>query len=90
MTKAVAGSPFQYDLSANFLIAEKFWVGAMYRSGDAVGFNAQWIINKKLRFGYAYDITTTDLQNYSKGVHEVMITYELVLAKRLYISPRYF
>ena len=90
MAKAVAGSPFEYDLSANFLIADKFWVGAMYRSGDAVGFNAQWIINKKLRFGYAYDITTTDLQNYSKGVHEVMVTYELVIVKRRYISPRYF
>ena len=78
------------DSGANFLIADKFWVGAMYRSGVAVGFNAQWIINKKLRFGYAYDITTTDLQNYSKGVHEVMVTYELVIVKRRYISPRYF
>ena len=90
MTKSALGAPFEYDLSANFLIAERFWIGAMYRSGDAVGVNAQWIINKKLRFGYAYDFTTTDLQNYHKGVHEIMISYEIVLSKRLYISPRYF
>ncbi len=90
MTQAVAGAPFLYDLSANFLIAEKFWIGGMYRSGDAVSVIAQWIINRKLRFGYAYDFTTTDLQKFSNGVHEVMISYEFSWAKRKYVSPRYF
>ena len=90
MTKSVAGAPFEYDLSLNFLLAEKFWIGAMYRSGDAVGGIAQWIISNKLRFGYAYDFTTSGLRNYQKGVHEVMISYEFVYSKRRYISPRYF
>jgi len=90
MTQAVSGTPFLYDLSANFLIAEKFWIGGMYRSGDAVSVIAQWIINRKLRFGYAYDFTTTDLQKFSNGVHEVMISYEFSWAKRKYVSPRYF
>lgn len=90
MTKTVVGSPFEYDLSANFLLAEKFWVGGMYRSGDAFGANAQWIINRKLRLGYAYDFTTTDLRNYHNGVHEIMISYEFIPASRIIISPRYF
>jgi type IX secretion system PorP/SprF family membrane protein len=90
MTKAVIGSPFEYDLSANFLLAERFWIGGMYRSGDSFGVIAQWIINRKLRFGYAYDFTTTDLRNYHNGVHEVMISYEFIPAKRKYVSPRYF
>ncbi|HZK62176.1 MAG TPA: type IX secretion system membrane protein PorP/SprF [Anaerovoracaceae bacterium] len=90
MTRMVTGSPFQYDLSANFLLAEKFWVGGMYRSGDAFGAIAQWIINKKLRLGYAYDFTTSDLRNYQNGVHEIMISFEFVYAKHIIISPRYF
>jgi len=90
MTKTVAGSPFEYDLTANFLLAEKFWIGGMYRSGDSFGAIAQWIINRKLRFGYAYDFTTTDLGNYQNGVHEIMISYEFVYSKRIIISPRYF
>ncbi|NEW85092.1 MAG: type IX secretion system membrane protein PorP/SprF [Mariniphaga sp.] len=90
MTKTVVGSPFEFDLSANFLLAEKFWVGGMYRSGDAFGAIAQWIINRKLRLGYAYDFTTTDLRNYHNGVHEVMISYEFIPASRIIISPRYF
>ena len=90
MTKTVVGTPFQYDLSANFLLAEKFWVGAMYRSGDAFGGIAQWIVHPNLRFGYAYDFTTTDLRNYQNGVHEIMVSYEFNYSKRKYISPRYF
>lgn len=90
MTKSVIGSPFEYDISANFLLAERFWIGGMYRSGDSFGVIAQWIINRKLRFGYAFDFTTTDLRNYQNGVHEVMISYEFIPAKRKYVSPRYF
>ena len=90
MTKSVMGSPFEYDLSANLLLAERLWIGGMYRSGDSFGAIAQWIFSKKLRFGYAYDFTTTDLRNYHNGVHEVMISYEFVYSKRRTISPRYF
>lgn len=90
MTKAAVGSPFQYDLSANFLMAEKFWLGGVYRSGDAVGVVAQWIINNRLRIGYAIDFTTTDLKNYHNGVHELMLSYEIAFIKKEYTSPRYF
>lgn len=90
ITQIVEGAPFQYDISTNFLLAEKFWIGGMYRSGDAFGVIAQWIFNNKLRLGYSYDFTTTDLKNYHNGVHEVMISYEFTYTKRKFISPRYF
>ena len=90
MTKAVVGSPFQYDISANFLLAEKFWIGGMYRSGDAYGAIVQWIINNRFRIGYAADFTFTDLKSYNQGVHEVMISYEIAFMKRKFVSPRYF
>ncbi len=90
MTKMVRGAPVQYDLSANFLLAEKFWVGGMYRSGDALGVIAQWIANKHFRVGYAYDFTLTDLRKYQGGIHEVMISYEFTYTKHKLVSPRYF
>ena len=90
MTKAVVGSPFQYDISANFLLAEKFWIGGMYRSGDAFGAIAQWIINSRFRIGYAADFTFTDMKNYQHGIHEVMLSYEIAFTKRRFVSPRYF
>jgi type IX secretion system PorP/SprF family membrane protein len=88
LSKVTSGAPAQFDFSANFLIAEKVWLGAMYRTGDSFGFLAQWVIDKKLRLGYAVDFTTTKLQKYHDGTHEIMISYELKLQKSG--SPRYF
>jgi hypothetical protein len=49
------------------------WAGIGFRTRDAatvmVGFNHR----ETLRIGYAFDITTTDLKNYSSGSHEVML-----------------
>jgi len=90
LAKATLGSPLQVDLSANFLLKEKFWLGAMYRTGDAFGFIAQWVFDKKLRIGYAIDFTTTNLRNYHSGVHEIMVSYELTFLKTKIPSPRYF
>jgi len=88
--KVAGGSAAQLDLSANFLIAKKVWLGAMYRSGDSFGFIAQWIIDQKLRLGYAVDFTTSKLQKYNDGTHEIMISYELKFLKEKFVSPRYF
>jgi type IX secretion system PorP/SprF family membrane protein len=90
LTKATTGAPIQLDLSANFLLRDQFWVGAMYRTRDAVGLIAQWIIKNDLRIGYAYDYTLTKLQNYHHGTHEIMVSYELRSLKEMIVSPRYF
>lgn len=75
--KMVKGAPAQFDFSANFLIAEKVWLGAMYRSGDAFGFLAQWVINNKLRLGYSVDFAFGEIGGYQNGTHEIMISYEI-------------
>lgn len=94
LTKATfsseSGAPVELDLTANFLIKEKFWLGAMFRTGDSFGFIAQWIIDKKLRIGYSYDYTTSNLQNFHNGSHEIMISYEMRFLKEMFASPRYF
>ena len=90
MTQSVAGAPFLYDLSANFLFGEKVWLGGMFRSGDSLAAIAQWIINGNFRLGYSYDFTTTDLMNYHYGIHEIMLSYEINYSKLKFISPRYF
>lgn len=89
LTKAVKGASIQADLTANFLFVEKFWLGAMYRTGDSYGFIAQWIIDKKLRIGYAYDFTTSALKSYNDGSHEIMVSYEIGFRKK-WSSPRMF
>jgi type IX secretion system PorP/SprF family membrane protein len=90
LVKATIGAPVEVDFSANILLKEKFWLGAMYRTGDSFGFIAQWIIDKNLRLGYAIDFTTSNLRNYHYSTHEVMISYELKIIKKQITSPRFF
>ncbi|MCY1720912.1 type IX secretion system membrane protein PorP/SprF [Prolixibacteraceae bacterium Z1-6] len=87
--KFVQGAPAQVDLSGNFLIKNRVWLGVMYRSGDAFGFLGQWIINNKLRLGYSVDFSTNKIRSYQNGTHEVMISYEISKIKEEVIN-RYF
>lgn len=84
------GTPLQLDLTGNFLIKDRFWIGAMWRSGDSYGFIAQFLMADKLRFGYAIDFPTTNLKNHAKQTHEIMVSYELRFKKEKVVSPRYF
>jgi type IX secretion system PorP/SprF family membrane protein len=90
LAKATLGSPLQVDFSANILLKDKFWLGAMYRTGDSFGFTAQWIFDKKLRVGYAIDFSTSNMKKHHFNTHEIMISYELKILKQSIISPRYF
>jgi type IX secretion system PorP/SprF family membrane protein len=90
LTKINKGAPLQVDLTANFIYAEKIWLGAMYRIGDAVGFMIQIQILKTLRVGYAYDLTTTYLSRYNRGSHEIMVSFDFFTGKNKIRSPRYF
>ncbi len=89
LAKATLHAPVEFDFTANFLLGEKVWLGAMWRTGDSFGFIAQWVFDKKLRVGYAIDFTTTRLQNFHNGTHEVMVSYEIGL-KRKWTTPRMF
>ena len=88
--KYISGSPVQFDFTGNFLIREKVWLGAMYRTGDSFGFIAQLLINNNFRLGYAVDFATTELRRYQNGTHEIMVAYELRFLNKNVISPRYF
>jgi type IX secretion system PorP/SprF family membrane protein len=89
LLKATEGSPLQFDLTANFLIKDRIWLGAMYRWGDSFGFIGQFVLDEHIRIGYAIDFTTTKLRNHSNGTHESMISYELGMRKQ-WNTPRMF
>jgi len=90
LLKVVDGAPVQFDLNSNFLISDVLWLGASWRSFDSFDVLAEIQINNQLRFGYAYDITTTDLGRVNNGSHEVMLNYIFRFSKEKVITPRYF
>ena len=75
LLKAVKGAPLQIDVSANFLINDKFSVGAAYRWDAAVSLLAGFQISEQLMLGLAYDKETTDLgaTRFNDGSFEVFL-----------------
>ena len=87
---AVQGAPISFDISANFLFYEKFWLGAMYRHDDAAGALVQYQITDDISVGYSYDYPLSILADYSGGSHEIMLGFEFGNKMKGIRSPRYF
>ncbi|WP_439151175.1 PorP/SprF family type IX secretion system membrane protein [Winogradskyella sp.] len=92
LLKATNGAPLSFDISANFLFNETFWIGGGYRineSAAAIGGIADFQVSKQLRIGYAYEYPISDIRPYTSGTHEVLLMFEVFKSKRIK-SPRYF
>jgi len=90
MLKAAPGVPLSVDVSTNFLINERFELGASYRLDDSIGGLASFLVTDDLRIGYAYDYTTTNLGDLNSGSHEVFFSWDVDLSRDNVISPRFF
>ncbi len=74
-------APLGYDLNTNFIFDELVTVGASYRSGDAFLWLFQLQLNEKFRFGYAYDMTSSGLNQFSNGTHELMLNFQIDISR---------
>ncbi len=90
LTKFVKDAPVSVDISVAFLLYDRLWLGAMFRPGDSYGAMLQVQATKQIKVGYSYDLTTSDLGAFSKGTHEVMVTYDFDFGRGRVRSPRYF
>ena len=90
MIRATVGLPIQYDISANLMFWERFWVGVMNRSGDAVCLTSTWFFSNNLRIGFAMDITYTEIYPYQFGTYEFTLGYDIDFYKRSYVRAKYF
>lgn len=91
LAKIVSGAPVAVDMSANFLINEKFTLGAGYRWDAAVSALAGFQLTDGIQIGYAYDYETTRLGNYNSGSHEIFLRFDFLnSSKSRLISPRFF
>lgn len=63
----------QFDAGLKFDWRDQFWIGASYRHDDAVSFLGGLSYKDFLLVAYSYDMSTSNLRNYSDGSHELMI-----------------
>lgn len=97
--KYVANAPYDIDINMGLTFREKYTSALTYRTGGNNGGSGESIdlifsiqTTPQLMFGFAYDITLSDIRTYQNGSIEVMAHY--MFAKRTsqeeIINPRYF
>jgi type IX secretion system PorP/SprF family membrane protein len=101
----IAG-PTVLDINAFFLFKQKLWLGAGYRTGvkvynkpsldknikssnGLIGM-AELFINERLRLGYSYDSSMSNLAGYSGSTHEISISWNFMSKNERSVNFCYF
>jgi len=90
LAKFVKNAPLQFDVNANLLFGDIFWIGASYRTEKAIVFLTEFRISEKFRVGYSYDIYLNELQPQNKGSHEIRLGIDIDTFHSRMMTPRYF
>ncbi|MBL4604100.1 MAG: type IX secretion system membrane protein PorP/SprF [Flavobacteriaceae bacterium] len=77
MLRTVQGAPTSYDAGASLEINKRFTAGANIRIDETTSIYGLVRVIDKLKLGFAYDITTTDITNVNdSGSLEVILKYQ--------------
>ena len=98
--KYVAKAPVDLDGNVNLIIQDRYIVGATYRlggdkisgAGESVDVLLAAQLTSHLIFGVSYDITLSDIKDYSSGSIEASLHYCIGKATpgKEYVNPRFF
>ena len=69
------GSANILDLNATYMFNNMIWAGISYRTQDAIAPSIGMLTKFGLKVGYSYDLTTSKINGYSSGTHEIMLAY---------------
>ena len=80
MVKWVSGAPVAWELNCRLDYQDRFYGGLSYRYEDAVALIGGLVMGKQknIELAYSYDITTSDINTYSSGSHEVTVGYRIL------------
>jgi len=73
---------WQADINMTVQFDKRIWGGIGYRVKDAIIINFGAELWNGIKFGYAYDISTSSLSRYNAGSHEIFLAYSVLLNKK--------
>jgi type IX secretion system PorP/SprF family membrane protein len=90
VVKYAAPSPLSVDVNTKVFWRDQFWVGGSYRLKDAAVLMAGFQYKHRFHLGYAYDLTTTGLNQVSYGSHELVLGLMLRNRHSVYSPSQYW
>jgi type IX secretion system PorP/SprF family membrane protein len=82
LVKKVVPAPYQVELNCRVIYDKVFWGGISFRSSDALSVVLGYTYDRKIFFGYTYDIGLNDMRRYNSGSHEVCIGYNFNVIRK--------
>ena len=71
----VSGAPISLDITATFDLYKVMELGLSYRIDESISGLGLFKLVDWLNIGYAYEATTTEIKDYSRGTHEVLLRF---------------
>ncbi len=92
LIKVTDAAPIEADFTASFIYNNRFTLGVMARTGDALGALIGFQITNQFYLGYSFDYSMgLETAHYNSGSHELVLRYDCMsYEKRQIHSPRYF
>lgn len=92
LVKITQGAPIEADFTADLLFNDRFSLGAMCRTGDAIGLLVGYYVTEQFSIGYSFDWSfVNNTAKYNAGSHEIVLKYDFIDKNNRKIrSPRYF
>jgi len=87
LLKYVAKAPIQADININATYKEMLTIGTSFRTGDAIAIIVQYSFKDRIKLGYAFDYTVSELAPYNNGSHEIMLNYNIGLSEPVIKKP---
>ncbi len=75
LVRGVKNSPVQFDVNFTTYFKEILGVGVAYRNKDAIVAYFDCLLDRRIKVGYAYDLSIGKLRKYNSGTHEIMLNY---------------
>ena len=94
-------APVSFDANLSLVVQNRYILGATYRTGgnqvDGTGESVDILVSAQLtnniNFGVSYDITLSDIKDYSNGSIEASVRYcfgKTAGGDKEYVNPRFF
>jgi type IX secretion system PorP/SprF family membrane protein len=77
LVKYISPAPVSYDFNGKILYRDLLWLGASGRREDGYSIAAGINISSLLNVSYSYDYTTSALQKFTSGSHEIILGLQL-------------
>lgn len=74
-------APISFDINSTFVFYDAVGLGVSYRLNEGLVGLFELQINDNFHVGYAYDFTTSVLNQFSNGSHEIMVNYRVKIPR---------